>query len=131
MKKILICSLICCSLFLTGCGSSNKEVKEKINEEELSSKFFDNQTIDTLEVQNFNISVENNESYISFNLKNTSNDNVNVEYIKISLYDANDILIYETYGHVGGSLAGKQIKLINIAIDIDLSKTAKVSFARM
>ena len=91
MKKILICSLICCSLFLTGCGSSNKEVKEKINEEELSSKFFDNQTIDTLEVQNFNITVDDNGSYISFNLKNTSNDTVNVEYIKISLYDTNNI----------------------------------------
>ena len=131
MKKILMCCLICCSLFLVGCDSSKKEIKDKVNEEELSSKFFDNQKIDTMEVQNFNISVENNESYISFNLKNDSNSVVNVEYIKILLYDSNNILIYETYGYVGGSLAGKQIKLINIDVDINLSNVSSVSFERM
>lgn len=131
MRKLVMLCL--CSLLLVGCGNGkvSNEDMGKIKEDELSGKFFEDQMIDTLEIQNFNIASSDGESFISFTVKNISSDVANVEYIKIYLFSNDGILLHETYGYVGGSLAGGESKFISIDVDTDLTDATKVSFERM
>lgn len=131
MKKLLVLCL--CSLLLVGCnnGKISNEDMGKINDDELSGKFFEVQMIDTLEIQDFNISNTEGVSFISFSVKNVASYTANVEYIKIYLFSDDDTLIHETYGYVGGSLASGESKFISIDADIDLIDVTKVSFERM
>lgn len=134
MKKIITYAMLFCSIFLmVGCGCSNKDgkVAEKVNEENLSGQFFENQMVDTMEIQNFNIAVLEDESSISFDLKNTVAESISVEYIKIYLYDSTDHLILESYGYVGGTLGASETKHITVDVDIDLSAVARVAYERM
>ena len=129
-----MCSLLCCCVFfMTGCGCSktDEDAVEKVDKEKLSGHFFENQTLDTMEIQNFNIVVEEGESHISFDLKNTVAESISVEYIKILLYDNTDYLILESYGDVGGTLEASETKHITITVDINLSNAARVVYERM
>lgn len=133
MKKIFLCGLLClCSVLMVGCGCTkeNKE-KDKVEEGELNGHFFENQMVDTLEIQNFNIAVEDSESFISFDVKNTLDSPATVNYIKIYLYDATDYLVLETYGYVGGTLEASATEHIMVDVDIDLSKVTRVQYEKM
>lgn len=134
MKKLLIVGIVLCySLVCVGCGCSktdNKEV-EKIDETKLTGKFFDNQMIDILEVQNFNIAIDGGESYISFDVKNTSNEATAVEYIKILMYDANDDLVIDSYGYIGGTIAAQETKHVTVDVDISLMSVTRIAYERM
>ncbi len=131
MKKLFMICL--CSLLLVGCGNEkvSNEDMGPISEEELSGNFFENQMIDTLEIQDFNIANIDGKAYISFTVKNTAVDAVAVEYIKVYLFSNDGILLNETYGYVGGSLAGGDSKFISIDVDTELTNVAKVSYERM
>lgn len=133
MKKIVLCGIICFfSVLMVGCGcSNNNEPVDKIEEEELSGKFYEEQTIDGIAIKNFNIAVEDGESFISFDAENTLVENITVEYIKVSLYDENDYLVLESYGYVGGTLSAKETKNIVVEADLDLSNVVRVSFEKM
>lgn len=134
MKKVFMYSILCgCVFLMVGCGCSktDKDSVEKVDTDSLSGHFFENQTIDTMEIQNFNIVVENGESFISFDLKNTVAQAISVEYIKILLYDNTDYLILESYGDVGGILEASETKHITVTVDIDLSKVVRVVYERV
>ena len=97
MKKIFMLGILfCCSFLIAGCGCNKKENinKEIIDIETLSGKFFDNQKLDILEIQNFNIAIESGESFVSFDVKNNSTEPTYVEYIKVLLYDKDDFSGY-------------------------------------
>lgn len=134
MKKIVTYAMLCCCIFLMvgcGCSNNNGKVGEKVNEENLSGQFFENQMIDTMEIQNFNVAVLEDESSISFDVKNTVTEPTSVEYIKIFLYDETDHLLLETYGYIGGTLGASETKHVTVDIDIDLSDVARVAYERM
>ena len=133
MKRLFLYGLICfCSLLMIGCGCSNsKEPVDRINQDDLSGKFFESQTVDGIEISNFVISSQEDLSYISFDAKNTLNDNISVEYIKIYLYDNTDYLLLESYGYVGGNLATGEAKNVRVEVDIDLSTISRVSCEKM
>ena len=133
MKKIIVSGVILgCLFLLTGCGcTKEKSTVPKIDENTLSGKFFDNQMLDVLEIQNFNIAIEDGASYISFDVSNTAESEFTLEYIKILLYDAQDNLILETYGYIGGALVSSEVKHIVIPTDIELSSVARVVYEKM
>ena len=134
MKKICMFGiLICCSFLIVGCGcdKTKNTDKEKIDVEKLSGKFFDNQTLDILEIQNFNIAIESGESFISFDVKNLSNEPTYVEYIKVLLYDKNDSLIITTYGYVGKNIDGSETVHVEVDVNISLSNVSRVAYERM
>jgi len=133
MKKMFLFGIICfLSIFMVGCGcSNNNEPVDKIEEEELSGKFYEEQTIGGIAIKNFNIAVEDGESFISFDAENTLVENITVEYIKISLYDENDYLVLESYGYIGGTLTARETKNVVVETDIDLSNVVRVSLEKM
>lgn len=134
MKRVFIFTMLCCcSFFAVGCGCSkqNNALPEKIVEETLSGQFFENQMLDTMEIQNFNIAVEDGESFISFDVSNTVDEPISIEFIKILLYDDTDHLILESYGYVGGTLEALATKHITVDVDIDLSDVERVAYERM
>lgn len=134
MKKTFVCGIMfLCSIFMVGCGCSRdaSDSLKKINEDDLSGKFFENQIVDMMEIQNFNIVVEDGTSFISFDVSNTATTPVSVEYIKIFLYDSEENLILESYGYVGGTLEASEIKHIGIDVDIDLSEVKRVAYEKM
>lgn len=134
MKKIIAYGVILSCIFLiTGCGCSKEKnvVPERIEENTLSGKFFDNQMLDTLEIQNFNIAIEDGSSYISFDVSNTAESEVALEYIKILLYDIQDNLTLETYGYIGGAIASLEIKHVVIDVDVELSSITRVAYEKM
>ena len=116
---------------MVGCGCSNNKPIDKVTEEELSGKFYEDQTIEGIKIKNFSIANENNESYISFNCENTLSEDISVEYIKILLYDKNDNLILETYGYVGDTLTVKETKNVVVDVELDLSNIVRVAFEKM
>lgn len=131
MKKIFLCVLLCgCSILMVGC-LNEKEPVDKVEQEQLSGKFYEDQTIDGIKIKNFSIAKENDESYISFDVENTLSTEISVEYIKVSFYDKNDYLILESHGYVGETLSLKGTKHIVIESDIDLSNTARVVYEKM
>ena len=134
MKKVFMRAMLFCCLFLIagcGCSKTNDSTIGKVDSENLNGHFFENQMLDTMEIQNFNIVVEEGESYISFDLKNTVAEAISVEYIKILLYDDTDYLVLESYGDIGGTLEASETKHIAVVVDIDLSKVARVAYERM
>ena len=134
MKKIFMLGILfCCSFLIAGCGCNKKENinKEKIDIETLSGKFFDNQKLDILEIQNFNIAIESGESFVSFDVKNNSTEPTYVEYIKVLLYDEDDSLIITTYGYIGKNIDGLETIHTEVDVNIDLSKASRVSYERM
>lgn len=133
MKKIIMWGLLCvCFVSTVGCGCSKQKNNnlEKIDESTLSGQFFEDQTLDVLKIENFNIAVDG-ESFVSFDVKNTTKESVSVQYIKVLMYDENDGLVVETYGYVGGTLNASETKHITIDVDIDLSNVARVAYEKM
>lgn len=133
MKRVFLCVFICLSSFLMiGCGcSKDKEPVDRIEQDELSGRFFETQTIDGIEISNFTIASEDEGSSISFDVKNTLADNIDVEYIKIYFYDNTDYLIIDSFGYVGGTLSVGESKHIVVDTDVDLSATARVVYEKM
>jgi len=133
MKKIFLCTMLCiCSIFMVGCGcSTNKEPVDRIDQDELSGKFYDDQVVDGIAIKNFNIAVENGGSYIAFDAENTMDQAISVEYIKIYLYDKTDYVILESYGYIGGTLSIGETKHIVVETDIELSNIARVAYQKM
>lgn len=133
MKKILVWGLLCiCFVSTVGCGCSKgkNNTPEKIDEATLSGQFFEDQTLDALKIENFNIAVDG-ESFVSFDVKNTTNEPISVQYIKILMYDNKDILVAESYGYVGGTLNVSETRHITVDVDIDLSKVTRVAYEKM
>ena len=131
MKKILI--LFLCSILLTGCGNkklSNEEMG-KVDQDSLSSKFFEDQTLGNITIKDFNIVVEDGMSTVYFNIKNNTADNIELNNIKVYMYDENDLLLQELNGYVGDILEGSATKSITVDVDIDLSNVIRVSFERV
>ena len=131
MKKIFLCTVLCvCSILMVGCLDKEEPV-DKVEKEQLSGKFFEDQTVDGLKIKNFSIANENDESYISFVVENTLSTEINVEHIKVSLYDKDDYLILELYGYVGETLSSKGTKNVVVESDIDLSNIVRVVYEKM
>lgn len=133
MKKMFMCGLLCiCFVTTVGCGCSKEKnnTPEKIDEATLSGHFFEDQTLDSIKIENFSIAVDG-ESFVAFNVKNTTSDSVSVQYIKVLMYDDKDNLVAESYGYVGGNLNGSESKYITIEVDIDLSNVTRVAYEKM
>lgn len=127
--KINIMYIVIISIFLlTGCSS--KPAITKLDNEDFSSKFFDNQLVGPIEIENFNIAVDDDNSYINFDVKNIEENDVFIENIKINLYD-NDDLVITVYGYVGGLIKSMDSKHVTITVDDNLYNISRVVFERM
>lgn len=134
MKKLFMIGTVLLSLFLvTGCSCNKTQNvdKEKVDIEKVSGKVFENKKLDILEIQNFNIVIDDNKSFITFDVKNTSTEPTYVEYIKVLLYDKNDSLVITTYGYIGKNINNSQSIRAEVDVDINLSKVSRVEYERM
>lgn len=133
MKKLFLCiCLFVFSLTLSGCGCSKEETKtiSKIDKEAMSGKTFENQILDDLKITDFGIAIENGESHISFNVTNISEVNIEINSVKVFLYDIDDDLILETYAMIH-ALSPGQTQNVFINSDMDLSTITRVVYEKI
>lgn len=129
IKKIII-GLILCSNLLCFIGCTRQNESEKVSEKNLNGKFYQNQMIDLLEIQNFSISSFDNTSYISFDVMNRG-ESTYVNSIRVLGYDIDNNLIMEVYGYVGKNLGKDSSKHIEIETDINLSNIYSMLYERV
>ena len=92
MKKILIISLLFTSLFVTSCGKKTDNTETSNNNENIISQntnpnVVKKQEIEGLLFDNIILKTNNNMSYFTANVTNTTDEKINVKYIKITVYD--------------------------------------------
>lgn len=130
MKKILF-SLLCAMtlISLTACDSrKDKDKEEPKSEEKDQAIIIDDQQIDNLSFENFNVVLDdNNVSHIYFEVVNNGTETSNVFKVTFILYKDDTQLLTLTKS-LNGPIEANDMRTIEVSIDVDLSKMNKVEY---
>lgn len=133
MKKILIISLLFTSLFVTSCGKKvdNTEIpnnSENIISQNTNPNVVKKQEIEGLLFDNIILKTNNNMSYFTANVTNTTDEKINVKYIKITVYDNENKELFSFNNYIGDYIESKSTLKLSSNIEGDLTTIYSVKY---
>ncbi len=133
MKKILIISLLFTSLFVTSCGKKTDNTETSNNNENIISQntnpnVVKKQEIEGLLFDNIILKTNNNMSYFTANVTNTTDEKVNVKYIKITVYDNENKELFSFNNYIGDYIESKSTLKLSSNIEGDLTTIYSVKY---
>ena len=133
MKKILIISLLFTSLFVTSCGKKADNTETSNNNENIISQntnpnVVKKQEIEGLLFDNIILKTNNNMSYFTANVTTTTDEKVNVKYIKITVYDNENKELFSFNNYIGDYIESKSTLKLSSNIEGDLTTIYSVKY---
>ena len=133
MKKILIISLLFTSLFVTSCGKKTDNTEKSNNNENIISQntnpnVVKKQEIEGLLFDNIILKTNNNMSYFTANVTNTTDEKINVKYIKITVYDNENKELFSFNNYIGDYIESKSTLKLSSDIEGDLTTIYSVKY---
>ncbi len=133
MKKILIISLLFTSLFVTSCGKKADNTETSNNNENIISQntnpnVVKKQEIEGLLFDNIILKTNNNMSYFTANVTNTTDEKINVKYIKITVYDNENKELFSFNNYIGDYIESKSTLKLSSNIEGDLTTIYSVKY---
>lgn len=133
MKKILIISLLFTSLFVTSCGKKTDNTETPNNSENIISQntnpnVVKKQEIEGLLFDNIILKTNNNMSYFTANVTNTTDEKINVKYIKITVYDNENKELFSFNNYIGDYIESKSTLKLSSNIEGDLTTIYSVKY---
>lgn len=133
MKKILIISLLFTSLFVTSCSKKTDNTEKSNNNENIISQntnpnVVKKQEIEGLLFDNIILKTNNNMSYFTANVTNTTDEKVNVKYIKITVYDNENKELFSFNNYIGDYIESKSTLKLSSNIEGDLTTIYSVKY---
>jgi protein involved in sex pheromone biosynthesis len=133
MKKILIISLLFTSLFVTSCGKKTDNTETSNNNENIISQntnpnVVKKQEIEGLLFDNIILKTNNNMSYFTANVTNTTDEKINVKYIKITVYDNENKELFSFNNYIGDYIESKSTLKLSSNIEGDLTTIYSVKY---
>lgn len=128
MKRILGIVIVMFGIILmSGCGKKTEVKKPEVKNEK---EVIEDQKIDSLKFHSFSayFDKDDKQSYIYFEIENTSEEAVDISGITYSLYDK-DRLIISIPEDIDGPIEPRDSRVITASIDIDLSNVNKVTYS--
>jgi|GEM_PF-4698447 lipoprotein len=133
MKKILIISLLFTSLFVTSCSKKTDNTEKSNNNENIISQntnpnVVKKQEIEGLLFDNIILKTNNNMSYFTANVTNTTDEKINVKYIKITVYDNENKELFSFNNYIGDYIESKSTLKLSSNIEGDLTTIYSVKY---
>lgn len=133
MKKILIISLLFTSLFVTSCGKKADNTETSNNNENIISQntnpnVVKKQEIEGLLFDNIILKTNNNMSHFTANVTNTTDEKINVKYIKITVYDNENKELFSFNNYIGDYIESKSTLKLSSNIEGDLTTIYSVKY---
>lgn len=133
MKTILIISLLFISLFVTSCGKKTDNTETSNNNENIISQntnpnVVKKQEIEGLLFDNIILKTNNNMSYFTANVTNTTDEKINVKYIKITVYDNENKELFSFNNYIGDYIESKSTLKLSSNIEGDLTTIYSVKY---
>lgn len=133
MKKILIISLLFTILFVTSCGKKTDNTETSNNNENIISQntnpnVVKKQEIEGLLFDNIILKTNNNMSYFTANVTNTTDEKINVKYIKITVYDNENKELFSFNNYIGDYIESKSTLKLSSNIEGDLTTIYSVKY---
>ena len=133
MKKILIISLLFTSLFVTSCCKKADTTETSYNYENIISQntnpnVVKKQEIEGLLFDNIILKTNNNMSYFTANVTNTTDEKINVKYIKITVYDNENKELFSFNNYIGDYIESKSTLKLSSNIEGDLTTIYSVKY---
>jgi len=133
MKKILIISLLFTSLFVTSCSKKTDNTEKSNNNENIISQntnpnVVKKQEIEGLLFDNIILKTNNNMSYFTANVTNTTDEKINVKYIKITVYDNENKELFGFNNYIGDYIESKSTLKLSSNIEGDLTTIYSVKY---
>lgn len=133
MKNILIISLLFTSLFVTSCGKKVDNTETSNNSENIISQntnpnVVKKQEIEGLLFDNIILKTNNNMSYFTANVTNTTDEKINVKYIKITVYDNENKELFSFNNYIGDYIESKSTLKLSSNIEGDLTTIYSVKY---
>lgn len=133
MKKILIISLLFTSLFVTSCGKKVDNTETSNNNENIISQntnpnVVKKQEIEGLLFDNIILKTNNNMSYFTANVTNTTDEKINVKYIKITVYDNENKELFSFNNYIGDYIESKSTLKLSSNIEGNLTTIYSVKY---
>lgn len=133
MKKILIISLLFTSLFVTSCGKKADNTETSNNNENIilqntNPNVVKKQEIEGLLFDNIILKTNNNMSYFTANVTNTTDEKINVKYIKIIVYDNENKELFSFNNYIGDYIESKSTLKLSSNIEGDLTTIYSVKY---
>ena len=133
MKKILIISLLFTSLFVTSCSKKTDNTEKSNNNENIISQntnpnVVKKQEIEGLLFDNIILKTNNNMSYFTANVTNTTDEKINVKYIKITVYDNENKELFSFNNYIGDYIESKSTLKLSFNIEGDLTTIYSVKY---
>lgn len=133
MKKILIISLLFTSLFVTSCSKKTDNTEKSNNNENIISQntnpnVVKKQEIEELLFDNIILKTNNNMSYFTANVTNTTDEKINVKYIKITVYDNENKELFSFNNYIGDYIESKSTLKLSSNIEGDLTTIYSVKY---
>ena len=133
MKKILIISLLFTSLFVTSCSKKTDNTEKSNNNENIISQntnpnVVKKQEIEGLLFDNIILKTNNNMSYFTANVTNTTDEKINVKYIKITVYNNENKELFSFNNYIGDYIESKSTLKLSSNIEGDLTTIYSVKY---
>lgn len=133
MKTILIISLLFISLFVTSCSKKTDNTEKSNNNENIISQntnpnVVKKQEIEGLLFDNIILKTNNNMSYFTANVTNTTDEKINVKYIKITVYDNENKELFSFNNYIGDYIESKSTLKLSSNIEGDLTTIYSVKY---
>mgnify|MGYP000050637695 FL=1 len=133
MKKLLIISLLFTSLFVTSCSKKTDNTEKSNNNENIISQntnpnVVKKQEIEGLLFDNIILKTNNNMSYFTANVTNTTDEKINVKYIKITVYDNENKELFSFNNYIGDYIESKSTLKLSSNIEGDLTTIYSVKY---
>jgi protein involved in sex pheromone biosynthesis len=133
MKKILIISLLFTSFLVTSCGKKVDNTETPNNSENIISQntnpnVVKKQEIEGLLFDNIILKTNNNMSYFTANVTNTTDEKINVKYIKITVYDNENKELFSFNNYIGDYIESKSTLKLSSNIEGDLTTIYSVKY---
>lgn len=133
MKRILIISLLFISLFITSCGKKVDNTETPNNSENIISQNTNPNVVKKQETEgllfdNIILKTNNNMSYFTANVTNTTDEKINVKYIKITVYDNENKELFSFNNYIGDYIESKSTLKLSSNIEGDLTTIYSVKY---
>ena len=126
--QILIISLVML-LCVSGCSCTRKKKNKQTPKPTQSmTKVLDDQKVETLNITGFNITYKDGISTVVANVKNESNQDLDLDTIGIALYDKDHKLLVETSANIGDSIKAGETTSFTSYITMDLRNATKIEY---
>lgn len=124
IKKVIV--IILSLMVVSGCEKKPVVVD---NTSKAETIFLENQTVDNMLIENFNIGYDTDGWFIAGDVKNILKTSRYITSIQIKLFDKDNNLIADTYFYIARDIQAEETLIMNLLVKGDLSSVTRAEFA--